>query len=62
MSQEQKQKRQTDLVNNHTGKWEQKKTMTIKYLFKIVRSKDEEVVRVVKEIKKAGVKILREEE
>jgi len=36
--------------------------MTIKYLFKIVRSKDEEVVRVVKEIKKAGVKILREEE
>jgi len=36
--------------------------MTIKYLFKIVRSKDEEVVKVVEKIKKAGVKILRKEE
>ena len=29
---------------------------------KIARSKDEEVIRVVKEIKKAGVKVLREKE
>ena len=36
--------------------------MTIKYLFKIVRSKDEEVVKIVEKIKKAGVKILRKEE
>ena len=36
--------------------------MTIKYLFKIVRSKNEEVVRVVKKIKKIRVKVLREEE
>ena len=36
--------------------------MTIKYLFKIVRSKDEEVVKVVEKIKKAGVKILRKKE
>jgi len=28
---------------------------------KIARSKDEEVVRVVEEIKKAGVKVLRED-
>jgi len=34
--------------------------MTIKYfLFKIARSKDEEVIRVVEEMKKVGVKVLR---
>jgi len=31
-------------------------------ILKIARSKDKEVVRVVKEMKKAGVKVMREEE
>ena len=48
-----------NLAGDQTGKQVQKKTMKIK--IKIARGKDEKVVRVVKEMKKADVKVLRDD-
>ena len=84
MFQKQKQKRQTDLVDNQKVKVENDNDnqvfiknhwlhslseVVIKELevdivekIKIARSKNEKVVRVVKEMKKMGVKVLRGEE
>ena len=50
-----------NLAGDQTRKQMQKKTMKIKIKIKIARGKDEKVVRVVKEMKKADVKVLRDD-